>query len=161
MSFAPTGFNSWQDYSRFALAREFAECDTGLVYKHQSNLATQGGALLSAPFLCTIDKVLSQFRNPSMIAALTTAALIATAFVFYPASTWATATTIFPFLRLVTANHLHFALFTLSQMAIAGLGLRTLGRLSDRELLAAFQQKRIEPVPMGAVFIKAESLPKK
>lgn len=154
MKFAPTGFNSWQDYSRFALAREFIEHGTGRAYKPQSNLATKGGSILTAPLLGTMDKALAQFRNPPMIAALTCTALAATAFVFYPASSFAIATALFPFLRHVTANHLHFALFALMQMTIAGLGLRTLGRLEDKELLAAFQQKRIEPVPIGAIFIE-------
>lgn len=149
----PIGFDSWKQYFQFSLGREFVNRQTGEPFPVHSSLEKVGHALASV-VMKPLDLVMREFRNPAVIVALTVAMLAATSLVFYPVHTMAIAYKLFPFLKAIQAHHVKAALFAVSQTVILGLGLRTVGRLSNPELMAAFQSREIIPLSIGTVRIQ-------
>jgi hypothetical protein len=149
----PAGFDSWHSYSSFCFAREFADRQTGDVVERRMTRLEKIGHYLAAALSAPLDAVLREFRNPLVIVALTVSMLFIASIVFYPVQAMALACRILPFLRHVRPWHAKAALYALSQTVLLGLGLRSVGRLSDPNLMSAYLQKKIMPIPIGAVRI--------
>lgn len=146
----PGSFDSWRSYFRFALCREFIDASTGESFQSRSRMEKVGGGL-TALAIKPLDGAVQNFREPGAIAALTAAMLALTTVVFYPRQTIGAAITALPFLGAVRSEHIKASIFIISQLTIFGLGLRTLGRLCDSELMEAFYSRRIVPVSIGTV----------
>ncbi len=148
---APLRFDSWQSYFSFCLAREFVD-------QQGRSLNGRGieriGHFLAAPIVKPLDALMREFRNPLVIVALTVSLLLITSIVFYPVQSMVLACRVLPFLKYIRPWHVKGALYIISQTVILGLGLRTLGRLSNPELMEAFARKRVIPIPIGAVKIE-------
>lgn len=141
-------FSTFREYARFAMAREFiyADPDKG-DFRYHKNKIERLGDFLVAPLFSPSDKLLSNIRNPALIASLTALALFANTAAFYPS----VVEKIFSYTWL-----LHDGSFYLSTATILGLGMRTLGRLHplDNDLMQAWDKKELIPVPLGAEFIR-------
>jgi hypothetical protein len=149
----PASFDSWRSYFAFSFAREFADRETGEIVQRQPSRLEKIGASLAAVLVSPLDAVMREFRNPLVIVALTATVLFFTSIVFYPVQTMAIACRILPFLKYIHAGHIKGALYVLSEAVILGLGLRTVGRLSNADLMRAYREKRIIPIPIGSVRI--------
>lgn len=138
-------FLNFKEYGDFALAREFLYRDpTKGMFNHVPNRLEKLGGRLIAPLFTPADKVLRNIRNPLLIAALTISGIFFTTLLFYPS--------VFVLLTSCVLA-IKITAFTLLQTTILGLCLRTLGRLSpSNELLKAWDNKELVPVPIGAEF---------
>jgi hypothetical protein len=145
----PTGFNSWSHYFSFALARQFIPAP-GQRLEHEENCVEKVGGSMAALVIKPLDCFLQKITHPVVLLALTVAALGCVSIAFYPVYTLQVATTIFPFLKYITAAHIHAALFIILQTSIGGLGVRTLGRLHNQPLLTAYQRATLVALPIGA-----------
>jgi hypothetical protein len=147
----PSGFDSWKGFGSFALAREFGDQKTKNIYLSHSTRLEEIGDALSSVVMKPIDAVMRGFRNPLVIVALTVSLIFIASLVFYPVQAMAAACRILPFLKHVNAAHVKAALFGVSQAVILGLGLRTVGRLSNDDLKDKVRNGRVFPIPVGAV----------
>lgn len=140
-------FSGFKEYANFALAREFIYADSSKGnFKHSPNTLEKLGSFLVAPLFNPADKIMKNMNNPVVIVAVTTAGLFAATLAFYPA-------TIVHIIDHVWV--LHMASFALSQSAILGIGLRTLGRLSqDCALMQAWKRQELIPLPLGSELIR-------
>lgn len=148
----PIGFDSWKDYFQFSLGREFVNRETGILFTVHSPIERVGHALANV-VMKPLDLVMREFRNPMVIVALTIAMLVATTIVFYPAHAMAIACKVFPFLKVIEVGHVKFVLYAVSQTVIAGLGIRTVGRLSNHELMGSLRAREIIALSIGTVRI--------
>jgi hypothetical protein len=139
--------------AQFAFAREFVDREGKRAPLEPSRIEKMGHSLANI-LLKPLDVVLTQIRNPAVIAALTVASLLMTAIIFYPGETMLILTRVLPFLKHLQAGHVKFSFYVLSQVMIFGLGLRTMGRLSNTDLMDAFRKKEIFPIPLGAIRIQ-------
>lgn len=103
------------------------------------------GEVLVSPYFKPGDFVLKNIRNPLFITAAVIVGLALTTLVFYPE--------VVPAIGIV-ALALKGWVFLLTQSAIAGLGLRTLGRLNNSDLMTSWSSRKLVPVPMGAVIVQ-------
>lgn len=140
-------FSSFREYTNFATAREFIYADPAKGdFKHKPNTLERLGGFLVAPLFTPADKFLTNINNPAVIAAMTASGLFLATLVYYPESV----ARVFDY-----AWAMHTGAYVLSQSAILGLGLRTLGRLSpEGDLLQAWDRKELVPVPIGAQILR-------
>jgi hypothetical protein len=146
MVLVPRGFQSWGSFSRFAFAREFLIDGA----PRERPLLEKGVNLLTGILLKPYDYFLRNIYSPPLVAAVTLTALVAVTMFFYPKQFHTAACKILPPFKRLQAKHLRFTLFTLSQMLIWGIGIRTLSRLNDSALMRAWVQGRAVAVPLGA-----------
>jgi len=141
-------FTSFGQYLKFSFAREFIYRDeTKGDFSYNPNALEKLGGYLVAPLMKPSDSLLKNIRNPLVITALTIGAIFVATLVFYPA-------VVVSLLQNITV--LKFAICSLVDVTILGLGLRTLGRLGvsgDNGLLSAWDKGEIIPVPIGASFL--------
>lgn len=142
------GFDS---YYSFNFAREFVDRQTG--EKFPISRFEKIGDALAGLILKPLDTIMKEFRNPVVIVALTITLLFIASIIFYPVQSMAIACRLLPFLKYVRPAHIKAALYVFSQTVILGLGLRSVSRLSNPELMNAFQRHQIIPIPIGAVRI--------
>lgn len=138
-------FDGANHYFKFALAKGFVTAQGEFPY--QKNWMETWGGRLVAPSVSPLDLGLKNIKNPIVIVALAVTAIVAVTIIFYTAEFFA----LFPFLKLITPGAVKLALFTLSETTIAGLGLRTFGRLSNEELMGPWRRREVAPLPLGAV----------
>jgi hypothetical protein len=149
----PIGFDSWKQYFRFSLAREFVDCQTAVPFTAHTRLE-KAGDFMAKIVVKPLDLAIREFRNPAVIAALTITLLAATTIAFYPAQSLLIAYKVLPFLKAIKAHHITAALFAITQTTIVGLGIRTVARLSNAELMQKYHAKEIFPITIGTVKIK-------
>lgn len=140
-------FDSFSGYLRFATAREFTYTDQKETsFKYTKNRCEKIGDALATPVMRPLDFTARNSRNPLLIAALTVVGIFLSTLIFYPAVFAGVFTeTVIVCLKAVA--------FTLTQTTILGLGLRTLGRLNNRELKDEWLKQRIIPQPLGSMRI--------
>lgn len=146
----PTGFTSWKDYFSFSLAKEFVEVKTDQVFFQKPTVLERLGQLLSKPFIEPVHLLASNVKNPVFIVALSTAALTLTSIAFYPEESMRVLSTLCPPLQKVESWMVHFAAYVSVQTTISALCLRTLGRLSNDQLLKAWQRREIKALHIGS-----------
>lgn len=141
-------FSGFTDYFRFALGKEFAWKDAAAAtsFKYTKNRYEKLGHLLAKPILQPIDFSLRNGRNPLFITAMTVGAICITTLLFYP---WVIAGVFTP----IVAISMKAAAFAVVQSTIAGIGLRTLGRLGNQELMEKWDQGCLQPRSMGSLRI--------
>lgn len=141
-----------KEYYDFVVAREFwsKNLDEGL-FDYKTNKIEILGDLLISPLFRNLDKTLKHIREPFMIVALTTASIWMSTLVFYPRECASFATTTFPFLSAIKPWMVKFGVYVGTELAIFGVGLRTLGRFSNAELYNAWKEKKIVSIPIGSV----------
>lgn len=136
-------FENFTSYVRFVGAKEFiAKEDSPFV--HHFNWAERVGSVLIAPFSKPSDYAIRNIRNPLFILSMTLTALFFTTLLYYP-KVVSTVVVGAPFLRFVA--------FILTESAILGICLRTLGRLQNRKLMNEWDAKNLIPLPIGALKI--------
>ena len=148
-------FLSFRDYSRFATAREYFLKDHPRPFEYSKNFLERIGDILLKPTLGPVDLLLRNIKNPLTILALAVTAIFITTIIFYPAEAAKAATTLAPFLVHVEPWMTKFALFSAMNVNILGLGLRTLGRLCNKELMPAWeaQPRAIKPIAIGTAIV--------
>lgn len=140
-------FDTFKDYYRFATAREFVHKETCTSFPYRHNRMEKIGEVLVSPYFKPGDFILKNIRNPLFITAAVVMGLALTTLVFYPE--------VIPAIGLI-ALALKSWVYLLTQSAIAGLGLRTLGRLNNAELMSSWVNRKLQPVPMGAVIVRQD-----
>ena len=150
----PTGFDSFGDFFSFTLAREYVELPQRGPFVYPQNWAEKVGLVLAMPVLKPANFFVREIRNPLIILALTVAAVSFVTFLFYPAEFAAVAYDILPSLAHLPGWMMKAALFTLIEMAVAGVGLRALGRVCNQALLGPWQERRIEPIHIGMRIVR-------
>lgn len=117
--FIPTGFNSWREYSNFALAREFRRHDNpGEVFVHSTNIIQKIGSFLSKPIVQLTDLVFKNFRNPLVISGIAIVAIAAASIAFYPTKTMEVFSSVVPLMGRIRPWMVQMALFLLVQGTI-------------------------------------------
>lgn len=148
-------FNSCTDYYRFSGAKGFYEIKNQKEIAYPKHFLEKVGDRILSPTVVPIDRILQNIKNPLMIVALTVAAIAITTIAFYPEVIASAIGTLFPFLLKVQPRMLKFAVFSVIEINILGLGLRTLGRLCNDDLMQAWTSKKIEAISIGT-FIKVK-----
>lgn len=138
-------FDSYKSYFSFVFAREFAELKAGRPFHYEKGRLEKVGEVFSSPSLKPGDYVLRNIRNPLFITATVIFALALTTFLFYP--------TFVPAF-LINATGVKLTAFLLTQSTILGLCMRTLGRLNNSRLIAAWEGKHIRPVHIGSIYMQ-------
>lgn len=138
-------FDGVKHYLNFVMAKGFV---TGHgEFNYHKNWLEVGGGKLAFPSIGALDLGLRNFKNPLVIVSLAVAAIAIVTLVFYTAEVVA----FVPVLKLITPAVIRAALFTWSEMTIAGLGMRAFGRLCNAELMNAWRKREVAPLPIGAV----------
>lgn len=141
-------FSGYADYLRFSLAKGFSSNEAAPYhsFRYAKNRCEKVGNWLAKPILHPIDFSLRNGRNPLFITALTVGAIFMTTLLFYP--------TVFAGIFTATlAANIKAMAFIATQSAITGLGLRTLGRLNNRELMEKWDQHCLIPQRIGSLKI--------
>jgi len=138
-------FASCKDYFRFVTAREFADAQTNAPFAYSKSRLEKVGEVLASPLARPGDYVLKNIRNPLFITAAVIVGLMLTTLIFYPA--------VIPGLLAITSV-LKAGAFALTQTALTGLCLRTLGRLNNSGLMAAWDSRQLQPVRLGAIILQ-------
>lgn len=138
-------FDRFSDYLRFAGAREFTYRDQkDTSFKYTKNRCEKIGHALAKPVIGPLDFIGRNSRNPLLIAALTITAVFVATLIFYPS-------VIAIVFTATVVVCLKAAAFTLTQAAIVGLCLRTLGRLNNQELMRKWAAHRLSPQSIGSL----------
>ncbi len=155
----PTGFDSWKHYFSFAMAREYAapqrQGQEPITPPHQPNSVERVGHSLAAVVISPLDAVLRGIRNPLVVVSTALVLIFLASIAFYPVQTWGLVTTVLPFVSKIQAHHIQAVCYGVSQVVILGLGVRTIGRLSNEALMRAYRAKEVVPVPIGAILRRA------
>lgn len=138
-------FNSFKHYLRFVFAKEFVYKETLEPFLCKHNRWAKIGDLLAKPTFQPGDFILKNIHNPLFITATVIASLALTTIVFYPG--------VIPGL-FTLANSLKIVAYALTQSTILGVGIRTLGRLSNTELMNAWDKQLLIPVALGSVIVR-------
>lgn len=140
-------FDTLVSYLHFGLCRNFSvNIASSTPYHYTQNNLEKVGNFLSRPVLGPLDFSVRNGRNPLFILALTVVGVFTATMLFYPA---VIAQAITPLALLVIKTGSFIAL----QSAILGLGLRTLGRLNNPELMKAWDNAEIVSNRFGSVRI--------
>lgn len=138
-------FDSLSHYFRFALAREFVHGENYQPYRYKKNALESIGGFIVRPLFQPGDYILKNIRNPLFITATVIVGLALTTLIFYPAMV--------PGLLTITSA-LKFTGYLFTQSTIIGLGLRTLGRLQNNELMAAWKNQIPLPINLGTEIVR-------
>lgn len=140
-------FDTFSSYVRFTFARDFIKKDPSEISFHYTkNKWEKTGDFLTKPVLKPIDFSGRNSRNPFFITALTIAALFVATVLFYPAM-------VSGFLTIPVVVGIKTALYTLTQITIVGLCLRTLGRLNNPVLMSEWDKHNLIPQRIGSIRI--------
>lgn len=154
-------FDSTADYFHFVFAREFRTSDAeaklfdGSVHPSLSGrigvFLERVGGVLTAPILWTGDKL---WQNKPIFCIVITAILIAAiSYAIFPAATVAWLVSIAPFLAKIAPKIPQAAVFALGEATVLGVGLRALGRMSNIDLVKAWNNKEVFAVRFGSMDI--------
>jgi hypothetical protein len=149
----PTGFSSWSNYFKFSFAREFIHQDTCAKFEYKRNLCEKIGGYLANPLFGPVDFLIREKRNPLLITSLAMFALALVSIAFYPTQFMAIVCMIVPFVSNIEPWMVKFACYVLSASIIAGSGIKTFGRLSNKILTDAWKLQTIRSLPIGAVLV--------
>lgn len=140
-----------RDHLRFVSAREFWRVDgsEGSCSRNK-NWIERAGDILLAPYTSSTDRVLRDIDKPYMVTALTLAALGIATLVYYPEQTAELALKVAPLKDYVMPWMVKFGVYIATESVILGVGLRTLGRQSDRELVSDWRGGRVVAIPLGS-----------
>jgi hypothetical protein len=142
-------FISFRDYVRFVGAKEFVQLPDERPFLYSKNALEKVGHVCVMPFLTPVDEALQNIQNPLVMTALTVAALAVVTIIFYPLEFVAGLRKIAPFLFKISAEKIKMTTFISSQVCIAGLGLRALGRLFNPNLMSAWTRREVIPIAIG------------
>ena len=125
----------------FALRRETADIRAHL----PANLIEKIGDKLSWFVYDFKDFVLKYFFDPRVITVcFTTIAMILTALLFYPSTTWDIISDSFQWIMdHVNWEYVRFCLWLVSEMTVLGIGMRAFGRFSNQELVKHYDQQSL------------------
>jgi len=150
----PRGFTSWADYGHFSFAREYVT-QAGEPYAYDRNWLETIGHAMAWPVLQPANFIAREIQNPLVILALTVSAIALATIAFYPTQFFGALSTIAPFLSKFHPWMAKFALFLCIEITIAGIGLRTLGRVTNDDLMLAWTNREIRPLHIGAVAVQS------
>lgn len=142
-------FDSYIDYFRFSCAKGFYNLTDEKEVAYPKNILEKVGNKILAPIVVPMDRLLKNIRNPLVIVALTIAAIAIATIAFYPEVVAAAIGTALPFLLKIEPWMLKFAVFSAIELNILALGLRTLGRLCNKDLMQAWKNKEIDSFAIG------------
>ena len=145
-------FHTIRDFVNFATAREFwnDKMDEG-IFAYEKNKAEQVGEFLIRPIVRPLDSTFKRIREPYMITALTIASISSVTLVFYPEECVEKIKYAFPLISFLQPWIVKLAVFAGTEAIILGFGTRTIGRLSQSDLMTAWNSKSIVAIPLGAV----------
>lgn len=144
-------FETNRDYFQFVFAREFRYKGDLSLYPEEPRLLQRLGGALSAPILGISNFLLQNLNNPLLIIAVTIVAIAAVSICFYPAATVAFIGFIAPPLLKITPAMIKFALFTVVELTILGLGIRAIGRMNQPKLVELWNQRQLVAIQIGAI----------
>ncbi len=147
----PTGFQSWKDYFDFTLARKFVDTENQNDFQYPRNLAEKIGQVVSRPVIEPLSFATKNIRNPAFVLALSTSAIALTTIAFYPNQFMAVISRTVPFVLKTEPWMVKLGTYLSLEATIFGLGLRAFGRVSNQELLASWQERKIMAVRLGDV----------
>lgn len=134
-------FDSYRQYAGFTFAREFFHRDSKEIFHYQKNVLEKAGGALTFVVLKPADKLILKIRSPLVVLSAVIIGIALTTILFYPAQSVAVALYIFPPLVKTGPRVLKMGAFFLLQSTILGLGIRTLGRLSNPELMGMWERR--------------------
>lgn len=143
-------FDSWRECLQFTFARGFWNNQTNNPLVYEKHALENIGGFLTKPILGTADVVGKNIRNPLVIVASTIVLLAAVTIAFYPAQFMFALSFVIPKVIQIKPWMIKFAVYSLVQTAIIGIGIRICGRLSNVHLLDLWNNKLIKPIPIGA-----------
>ena len=135
--------------SALVFAKEFREKKSDQKYQYTQNRLESLGNKLQWLVVKSSDTLLREIKNPVTIIALTTLALFSVTIAFYPSSALLVATKVLPPLSKIQPWMLKMALYIAIQSAVLGIGLRGLGRLSNKTLYENWKRAELEAVFVG------------
>ncbi len=148
---ALSDFRSLLKYGRFAMAREFAGQNNATDFNYQKNRLERLGDAMLRPIFHPTDLFFRNIRNPFVILSMTVTAIALVSIGFYPAQFFAGVYAVAPFMKLLRPEMAKFGLYLATQMIILGLGLRTLGRQNNPQLMNALRAGEIQSIQIGSV----------
>jgi hypothetical protein len=133
----------------FAYAKGFRDIRTQEEHQWKKNRLELIGSALRWGVGNLADILLKEIKNPTTIVGLTSLALLGVTIVFYPSTVLVVTAKVFPLVLKIKPWMLKMALYILAQTTIAGIGIRTYGRLSNRQLVHDWKQGYLESIYIG------------
>lgn len=133
----------------FAYAKGFRNIETHKDFLWKKNRAEHFGTALRWGVGHVADVLLKEIKNPIMIVGLTSLALLGVTIAFYPGTLLAVTAKVFPIAFKVKPWMVKMALYILVQTTIAGVGIRTFGRLSNETLVREWDSGRLRAIHLG------------
>lgn len=153
----PTGFDSFQEYWQFAWAREFRDVTTQERVVYAKTRLEYLGDFLVYPVMRSTDHAMRNIRNPLMILSVTLTAILGVTILFYPEELMKTVAKGLPMAQQLKPWMIKAALYTVLQLTILGIGMRTLGRLDpagDLWNLWDRGPREIVPIAVGTQVVR-------
>ncbi len=142
-------FNSLKSYLSFVTATSFYDQRSQSQWKYEKNWLDQMGSWMLAPVSQVLDCTLRNIRNPLVILALTVSLIALATLAFYPTLVLSTVGTLMPMIFAIQPWMIKLTCFSFVQLTILATGLRTLGRLSQPDLLERWVKKEIISIYLG------------
>ena len=144
------GFDSLREYTSFAMARGFFDTRDNVPLEYKKTRIEHCGDFLVRPVLGGLDRSVQRLDSTYVIAGLAVTAIAAAVVFYYPHKI------VLPF-KFLTGGRVKLALYCALMTTLAGIGLRTIGRLDPNgELMPLWRQRDngeriLQPLPLGAV----------
>lgn len=145
----PTGFESWRDYFSFSLARNYWDEKNQSPFSYSKNLLEKLGTWASSPVLVPLDWILINIHKPSFIVALSASSIALVTLAYYPNQLVQSAACIAPSVQKIDPESLKFAEYIASQLFIASIGIKALGRVCNTKLMHNWKEHKITAQPIG------------
>lgn len=155
----PTGFDSFSEYWKFAWAREFRYSEDEETVVYEKTKMERLGDVIVYPIMRISDHTLRNIRNPLMILSVTITAIAVVTILFYPEELVKSVAKVVPYAAHFKPWMVKVTLYTLLQINVLGLCLRTLGRLDPSgELWELWDAapRAIFPIGVGTEVVAVE-----
>lgn len=147
-------FDTNREFFQFIGAKEFHTKQPKQEFAYQKNVFEKLGGLLAAPVFGVADLAGRNIRNPVVIVAATLAALAVITFAFYPVHVVAAVAFVLPQIFYIKSWMVYGAIHAIASMTLWGASIRALGRMSNQQLVQAWNAKNLVPVALGSEIVK-------
>ena len=139
---------------RLICAKDFYDPTTQQIFKRSKNGLEKTGDFLQWGVNSSLDFLMRKYNNPLVIIALTALLMLVVTIAFYPLVAWGMMVTVAPCASSITPGMLLFATYLTLQLTITGVGIRALGRLSDKQFMKRYNNGELIPLYIGTNFNK-------
>ncbi len=152
-----TGFDSVRDYFRFAAAKEYRRIDAEYTTYEEKNIIEKIGDVFAFILHRSTDSLVKNIKSPAFILGVSMLSSGVVTFVIYPQWTSETIMYFAPGISMITPEIIRKVGFVFTEATILGYTMRTLGRLTNSELMEQWSRREIIPIYAGGEVLTVQN----